>query len=430
MAVSGFTERHAYTVPDMVEMPYGLYPPAERFDPDNGPDDYRDWVDQSNGDPVPAPLALYFNTNAAEGPPPVAGGDISSSRWLEALQRELSMQGALFDSDRPLEQLLWPGKIATEWSDDEVYRLVSTLRDSFTINNGELTDWCLSSGPVLPAVERLRLLRVLGFSSMRFVFQNRPDRRNALDKLLTTIAAARELGYSNIALDIVHNWPGVQVSTEEADRFLREISAERIWLKVTDDRQYHLYVRLLSSMGYRNIGNDCFVRTDDNWLRAKTVRSLHWSLLGFTLLPNPDVIGIGPGALSSVGDCYAVNATDWESYQAALNGRRFPVIGGLELEDNDILRREIMRVILADSVIPVSAIEEKWGIRFNQFFAAEVRRLREYEERDWVDWRDDEIRVRVYGHRQLTELCRVFDQHLREMPLPEASGQGIALQVP
>ena len=87
-------------VPDLVELAYGLYPGAEFFSAEYGPDDYGEWVAQSNGDPVPAPLAIYIQDSSCDPSPPVRGRDISSSRKPLALEQELRLQGALCDADR------------------------------------------------------------------------------------------------------------------------------------------------------------------------------------------------------------------------------------------------------------------------------------------------------------------------------------------
>lgn len=112
-------------------------------------------------------------------------------------------------------------------------------------------------------------------------------------------------------------------------------------------------------------------------------------------MPNPDVIGIGPGALSAVGEFYAANESHWDTYQALLNQRKIPVVRGMELEADDVLRREIMGMILAASCIRVAAIEEKWGIRFKRFFAYETKCLRDFEQKHWLEWQADSIRLRV-----------------------------------
>jgi oxygen-independent coproporphyrinogen-3 oxidase len=86
---------------------------------------------------------------------------------------------------------------------------------------------------------------------------------------------------------------------------------------------------------------------------------------------------------------------------------------GIELEADDVLRREIMSMILAASCLRIVAIEDKWGIRFSQFFASEAEQLRVFEQKNWLDWQQDCIRIHVRGYRELTELCRIFDRRAR-----------------
>lgn len=408
------TKCSALAVPDVVEKSYGLYPGVASFSSDYTAEDYCSWIEQSNGDPLPAPLALYIQDSCGGDSPPVRGADISSSRRLNAIECELSLQGALFDSDRPVQQLVCSGSISTEWTDDQLYRLVAVVQEFFSVNQSGIANWCACMGFVMPPQARLRLLRILGFSSVRFKFSDHADAGNALDKLGVVIKQARQLGIQQIVVDLSLNEQHVFTPIQIMERFLAEHCPDRVRLKCDHDNRYQSLTRILSSIGYQNIGLDWFLRTDDFFLQAKAAGTLHWSLLGFTVMPNPDVIGIGPGALSAVGEFYAANESHWDTYQALLNQRKIPVVRGMELEADDVLRREIMGMILAASCIRVAAIEEKWGIQFKRFFAYETKCLRDFEQKHWLEWQADSIRLRVQGHHELTELCRIFDHRARE----------------
>jgi len=407
------TECSALAVPDVVEKYYGLYPGLASFSGDYTVDDYCSWIEQSNGDPLPAPLALYIQDSCGGDLPPVLGVDISSSRRLNAIERELILQGALFDSDRPVQQFICSGSISTDWTDDQLYRLVSVVQESFSVNQAGIANWCACVGFVIPSQARLRLLRILGFSSLRFAYSDHADTGNALDELGVAIKQARQLGIQQIMVDLISNEQHVFTPIQTMQRFLAEQCPERVRLICAHDNRCRSVIQVLSSIGYQNIGLDWFLRTDDLFLQAKAAGLLHWSLLGFTIMPNPDVIGIGPGALSSVGEFYAANESRWETYQALLNQQKIPVVRGIELEADDVLRREIMAMILAASCIRVTAIEEKWGIQFKKFFAYEAECLRDFEKKNWLMWQADSIRIKVQGYHELIELCRLFDDKTR-----------------
>jgi len=408
------TNCSALAVPDVVEKSYGLYPGLASFSADYSAEDYCNWIEQSNGDPLPAPLALYIQDSFAGDSPPVRGANISSSRRLNAIECELILQGALFDSDRPVQQLICSGSISTDWTDDQLYRLVAVVQESFSVNQSGIANWCACMGFEIPSQSRLRLLRILGFSRVRFAYSDHADAGNALDELGVAIKKARQLGIQQIMVDLSFHDQNVFTPIQTMERFLAEQSPERVRLICDHDNRYQSLTRILSSIGYQNIGLDWFLRADDFFLQAKAAGTLHWSLLGFTIMPNPDVIGIGPGALSAVGEFYAANASHWETYQALLNQQKIPVVRGIELEADDVLRREIMGMILAASCIRVAAIEEKWGIQFKKFFAYETECLRDLERKHWLEWQADSIRIRVQGYHELTELCRLFDHRARE----------------
>jgi oxygen-independent coproporphyrinogen-3 oxidase len=396
-----------------VEKSYGLYPGLASFSRDYDAEDYCNWIDQSNGDPLPAPLALYLQDSCAGDPPPVRGADISSSRRLDAIERELILQGASFDADRPVQQFICSGGIATDWTDDQLYRLVSVVQESFSISQSGMANWCACTGFVIPPRARLRLLRILGFSSVRFACADHANTGTALDQLGVAIEQARQLGIRQIVVDLIFNEPQVLTPIQSIERFLAEHSPERVRLLCGGDEGCQSVAQLLSSIGYQNIGLDWFLHTDDFYLQAKAAGLLYWSLLGFTDMRNPDVIGIGPGAISSVGEFYAANESHWEVYQALLNQQKIPVARGIELEADDVLRREIMGMILAASCIRIAAIEEKWGIQFKRFFAYEIERLHDFEQQNWLEWQADSIRILVRGYHELTELCRLFDHRAR-----------------
>ncbi|MEN8763541.1 MAG: hypothetical protein ABF290_14025 [Thiogranum sp.] len=408
------TKCAALTVPDVAEKSYGLYPGLASFSSDYSSEEYCNWIEQSNGDPLPAPLALYIQDSCAGDSPPVRGADISSSRRLNAIECELTLQGALFDSDRPVQQLICSGSISTDWTDDQLYRLVAIIQESFSVNQSGRANWCACMEFVIPSQARLRLLRILGFNSVRFAYSDQADAANALDELGVAIKQARRLGIQQMVVDLCFHEQHVFTPTQTMERFLAEQCPDRVRLIGAHDNRYQSLSRILSSIGYQNIGLDWFLRADDFFLQAKAAGTLQWSLLGFTVLPNLDVIGIGPGALSSVGEFYAANESRWESYQALLNQQKIPVVRGIELEADDVLRREIMGMILSACCIRVAAIEEKWGIQFKKFFAYETERLRDFEQRNWLEWQADSIRIRAQGYHELTELCRLFDHRVRE----------------
>jgi len=414
-------------VPELVELAYGLYPGVEFFSAEYGPDDYCEWVEHSNGDPVPAPLAVYIQDISCDRSPPVRGRDISSSRKPVTLEQELRLQGALFDADRCVQQLICAGSIVSEWTDDQLYQLVSVLEDSFATDQNGLVNWCACVGHALPSESRLRLLRVLGFSNLRLRILEQIGsaavgaQARVLDDIESLAAAARHLGMRQIGVELLFGAVHAEPCFKWLEHFVQRVQPDRIRLVDNDAASVNgvvpnlgdTWVQTLADLGYQHVGLDWFVHSSDLWWQARLARRLNWSLLGFTDMPRPDVIGIGPGAVSSIGDVYAQNACAWDEYQKLLSRGVVPTVRGLELESDDVLRREIMVSMLTASRIDITPIEDKWGIEFNQFFAEELEYLKRFDKAGWISIKPQSIIVHGRGRRELTELCRTFDRRRR-----------------
>ncbi len=384
-------------LPAIVEQPCGLYTGLEAFSSDYGAGDYSDWVEQSNGDPVPAPIVLYLQD----------AYPLDQLEQARAIEQELRAQGALFDSDRPLEQIIFTGSIAAEWSENQLYRLVSAIQASFLVNQNSLNNWCACVGSAIPSEERLRLLRILGFSYIRFTLADPAPALAQVDSLVAAARQARRLGFNKIILDMR------QVSAEPPpvdvlESLVEQAGPDRIRMPHSGGNDQGSFDGVLASRGYRNMGLDWYLHENDSWWQARKANRLYWTLLGYSELHNPDVIGIGPAAVSSVGDCYAINAASPSVYAATLEQGGLPIVRGVELEPADLLRREIVAMILTASCIRVAWLEEKWGIQFDTSFAREKEQLQALERHKLVTGKTGRIDINARGYRELSEICNIF----------------------
>jgi len=390
-------------LPDIVEQPCGLYAGPEDFSSDYDADDYRDWVDQSNGDPLPAPLVVYLQ-------------DTVSSRYpaqAHALGHELRAQGALFDADRPLEQMILAGDMAVGWSEDQLYHLIATIQPSFLVNQASFNSWCACVGSIIPTDERLRLLRVLGFNHIRFTLTDLNRVAPLFDRLTTAIQQAKRFGFDKTILD-VQQIPANQALVNVLHPLVTNAEPERIRLSPPSPEDTDKVDQALQTMGFRTIGLGWYLRDNDSWWQARENNRLYWTLLGFSELRNPDVIGIGAGALSSVGDSYSLNEYSPATYAAVLEQGGLPVARGVELEPADILRREIIAMILAEACIHVSRLEEKWGIQFDRFFAYENEQLQAFEQTRQVSRKPGHIDINTRGYLDLVEIQNIFKCQLSD----------------
>lgn len=416
MGYSSGDKNSAERLPVIVEQPCGVFPGVEMFSAEYDAEDYCDWVDQSNGDPVPSPLVMYLQ-DATETTAPGHSRDV-----IRAVEQELRLQGSLFDNDRALKQLTLSGSIATDWSDDELYRLITTVQSSFYINTDSLNSWCAFTGGAIPSAERLRLLRVLGFNVLRMMPLPSAEENLPMESIAGALEQADRLGFRSTVLDMrrVQFEPNALESAMQS--LLARVQPERICAPVTGERDTGVVDACLVDAGYLGFGLGWYLRAGDSWLQARTADRLSWTMLGYSELGNPDIIGVGPGALSAVSDFYGINQISLQAYAASLDDGILPIVRGVVLEDADVLRREIIAMILAAGRIEVAAIENKWGISFRHFFARESELLRTFEQNGWVRWTGDRVDILTHARRELVQICRVFDG--RANPLSQAPHPG------
>lgn len=413
MGLSTDTDCSVHPPPGVIEKSYGLYPGFESFSSDYDAGDYREWIEQSNGDPLPAPLALYIQEFPGTGESQLRLAGTSAPGRMAVISGELELQGVLFDADRPLQQLLLSGSIATQWTDDQLYQLMAVVQDSFPMHHSGMLIGCVCAGAVVPDAGRLHLLHILGFDGIRVSLAGRAGMEGGLDEVGQSIGFARQSGFRQIVIDLPYSETLADVPPRLVETWLAEVKPDRIRHIGNPDDPDRSFVQILSALGYQNIGLDWYTLASDPLAQARASGLLHWSPLGFTDMPSPDVIGVGPGAISLVGEFYGRNESDWQLYQSMLSEGRLPIVCGIELESDDVMRREIMIMILTTSCIRTNAIEQKWGISFRQFFGGELEQLRALEQKNWLDWRQDRIRIHVRGYHELTEICRVFDRRAR-----------------
>ena len=113
---------------------YTSYPTAVQFSHAYGEEDYREWVKDSNDDPIPASLSLYLHIPFCDticyycGCSKIVTKDKSKATgYVELLKKEIKMQGALFAKDRPVVQIHWGGGTPTFLEDDVIKDIFESL---------------------------------------------------------------------------------------------------------------------------------------------------------------------------------------------------------------------------------------------------------------------------------------------------------------
>ena len=429
----GLSSEHKNTearLPEVFEPCCGLYPGMASFTREFDETDYREWVSRSNGDPVPAPLILVVQNSVAADPSADGNSAAQTLPWYSAITREIQLQGALFDRDRPLEGVVFSPGITTGCSNDALYEFSDTIQNAFSTTPAAFARWCACFGKNRPDMSRLQLLRVLGFSKVRLCIelssagQDGDGSRREIEQSQQLLQDIRGLGYRSLAVDLMLPADADTWLIDRVERLLAETGVQCVRLITTSGQGADPSGRLLSvfrtgimqGLGYRHLGLDWYVSESEPSLGATA--PLHWSALGYTDIEGLDVIGAGPGAVSVLEDACSQNAMQREAYQRRVEQDEIPTEGGVELESDDSLRRTVMSGILVNEYFSIEALEDSWGIMFARYFESEMTALRTLEEQGKLVVTEQGIHTLERGRDTLHALCKIFDNQDRIARVP------------
>jgi oxygen-independent coproporphyrinogen-3 oxidase len=176
-----------------------------------------------------------------------------------------------------------------------------------------------------------------------------------------------------------------------------------------------LAIRRLTQSGYEYIGMDHFALPDDELAVAQRQGRLHRNFQGYSTHADCDLLGFGISAIGQVGPSYSQNVKTLEEYYARLDHGHLPVLRGIELTPDDLLRRTVIQCLMCHFEVPIEPLNIAHLIDFRTYFAQELRDLAPFREAGLVKLDDDYLTVTPLGRYFIRNICMVFDRYLREV---------------
>jgi oxygen-independent coproporphyrinogen-3 oxidase len=168
--------------------------------------------------------------------------------------------------------------------------------------------------------------------------------------------------------------------------------------------------------GYNYIGMDHFALPDDALAVAKREGRLHRNFQGYSTQPDCDLVAFGVSAIGRLGATYQQNAKTLPEYYEALAQHRLPVVRGLTLSADDLLRRDVIMALMCQGQVDFAVVEADHGIDFCERFAAELVQLAPLVAAGLVHLRADAIEVTASGWFVVRAVAMVFDRYLHADP--------------
>jgi oxygen-independent coproporphyrinogen-3 oxidase len=169
----------------------------------------------------------------------------------------------------------------------------------------------------------------------------------------------------------------------------------------------------LAEAGYVLIGMDHFARPDDELAIALSEQTLQRNFQGYSTFADTNMLAFGVSSIGFVGNSYYQSAKDLDSYYNFLNADQLPILRGLLLSPDDVLRREIIQQIMCQFELNYAAVGEKYQLDFASYFAAELAELPELAEIGLITLTPSGFQVCNKGRFLIRNVAKVFDRYLR-----------------
>ena len=430
---------------------YTSYPTADRFVEAFTAADYKQALTLRRAGVAAAasPLSLYVHIPFCESlcyycacNKIITKHHDRSAPYLNYLSREVDLHTKELGLGQAVSQVHLGGGSPTFMSDDELRQLMAMLRRNFTFVPGG--EYSIEVDPRTIDASRLDTLAELGFNRLSFgvqdfdpAVQKSVHRVQPAEQVFALVAAARERKFDSINVDLIYGLP--LQNPESFDRTLAqvvELRPERIALyayahlperfkpqrRITTTEipngaaKVAMLARSMAAFmraGYVYIGMDHFALPTDALAIAQRQGRLHRNFQGYSTQPDCDLIGLGVSSIGKIGATYSQNAKTMEEYCDFLDQGEFPVVRGLALSRDDVLRRAVIMALMCQGVVSYESIELAHLIEFRKYFASELEALQKLAEQGMVTMSDSGIQVTTMGWFFVRAVAMMFDKYLQ-----------------
>jgi oxygen-independent coproporphyrinogen-3 oxidase len=428
---------------------YTSYPTADRFVEAFTDADYANALAQRGASTVPQPLSVYVHIPFCESlcyycacNKIITKHHSKAVTYLGYLRREIALHAGHLGGRPVVSQLHLGGGSPTFLSDDELRQLMAMLREAFELAPGG--EYSIEVDPRTVDTTRLEALAAMGFNRLSFGVQDfdaqvqkAVHRVQPAEQVFALMEDARRIGFESVNVDLIYGLP--KQTPESFARTLAQVAQLRpdriaLYGYAHLPERFKPQRRILSAdlplggqkvamlsqaleqflaAGYTYIGMDHFALPNDALAVAKRQGRLHRNFQGYSTQPDCDLIALGVSAIGRVGATYSQNAKTMEEYCDLIDQGRLPIVRGLALTRDDLVRRAVIMALMCQGQVQFESIGLAWLLDFRSYFAAELAQLQALADQGLAEIDDDGIRVTPRGWFFVRAVAMVFDRYLQ-----------------
>ncbi|MDY7104159.1 MAG: oxygen-independent coproporphyrinogen III oxidase [Actinomycetota bacterium] len=427
---------------------YTSYPTVPTWHDGVGNETYRTALTDASRRPG-EPFALYAHLPFCRSRCFYCGCNTTTSRDPERIARyvgrlgdEMDAVARLLGDRRTVAQLHLGGGTPTAIGLDALDSLVGRVRSTFAL--APVAELSIEVDPRVVGPDDIGRLRAIGFDRVSFGVQDvDPDvqraigRRQPTAQVRAVLEAARDVGFRSVNVDLICGLPRQTPSGFAAtldtvvgmrpDRIalysyahlptLRRNQARIATADLPDPATKHRLAADAASAfgaaGYVRIGMDHYALAHDELALAHAEGRLRRTFMGYTVQDADEWIGLGSSAIGYVGRTYVQNHAEVGAYEQAVEATSLAVRRGLELSDDDVVRRHVIGELMCNLALRFDDLRDRFGVDYADRFAEEDRVLEPLVADGLVVREPDALVVTPLGRTFVRNVAMVFDSRLR-----------------
>jgi oxygen-independent coproporphyrinogen-3 oxidase len=371
----------------------------------------------------------------------VSSGQSSADDYIDYLNREIKQVTELLGRRNKVNQLHFGGGTPSFIGVAGFEKILKALEDGF-----EFVEGCEKSIELDPRVATTELLDFLarrGFNRASIGVQDfDPEvqkaigRIQSIEQVTSILDHCRKLNFKGINFDLIYGLPR-QTETSFSQTLEQTIAMRPDRVAVysfaylpglkgnqqkiipeelpSTDLKYKLFasaVEKFTAAGYRQIGMDHFALPDDELSLAQANGRLYRNFMGYSIQTAPDMIGFGMSAIGYIDDTFVQNDPKLKAYKDAIEAGGAAVYRGRKLSADDVIRQFVITSLMCNFELSYRQLENKFGVRYQEYFAAEDKNLGGFVEDGLLEVRKQGLFITELGRTFVRNIAMTFDAYL------------------
>ncbi len=427
---------------------YTSYPTAPYFHEGINNEEYISHIHKDDETIENRDLSLYFHLPFCDTLCYFCGCNMMVTRnwdrideYIDYLEKEIKLLKREIGPDRKIIQLHWGGGTPTHLSPVQINRLGDIIHHYFDLQ--EHAEIGVEIDPRELTYDHMKALSDSGFNRCSMGVQDFDVKvQQAVNRIqpesITRKAVewARELGFQSLNLDLMYGLPFQKPESYEStiDKILsmdpdrlavfnyahlpEMIKHQRLikdeWIPSVEEKLQllKLSIEKLTSAGYEYIGMDHFAKPDDELTVAMKKGTLYRNFQGYSTHAGINLFAFGITSIGMLSDLYIQNKKKLKDYYEKLDNGKLPVLKGIALSKDDIVRREVITELMCNFRLEKQKIVKKYNINFDDYFQEALATLRSFEEDGLITLEEEVLTVSNSGRLLIRNIAMNFDANL------------------